>query len=125
MLTILSAITPRPTPALHSDEVLVTAPVEAMSAFDHADAPLTISGRCGTSGLLLAFAFGAFGRAVGNVDPPNSFRFGRRLVLIGKERCVGRDQARQSQFRSTLQFSSRQPILYKRPELSILRREVD
>jgi hypothetical protein len=40
-------------PALHSDEAPVTAPVEAMSAFDHADAALTAGApflaNCGTS----------------------------------------------------------------------------
>src|SRR5215470_19439177 len=32
-------------PALHSDEALVSAPVEAMSAFDHADASLAVNRR--------------------------------------------------------------------------------
>jgi len=85
-------------PTLHSDKALVTAPVEAMSAFNHADAPLTAGAPflavAEPALLLLAFAFGAFGRAVGNADPLNSFRFGRRR--LGIERCVGRDQARRA-----------------------------
>ena len=40
MLTTLSAITPRADPAVHSDEALVAATIEAMSPFDHADAAL-------------------------------------------------------------------------------------
>src|SRR5262245_46027897 len=40
MLTTLSAMIPRPTQRCNADEALVSAAVEAMSAFDHADASL-------------------------------------------------------------------------------------
>jgi hypothetical protein len=50
-------------PALHADEALVTAPVETVSAFDHADAPLAIGtpllAVAEPALLLLAFSFSA------------------------------------------------------------------
>src|SRR5215470_11935369 len=96
-------------PALHSDEALVPAPVEAMSAFDHADASLAsgapLLAVAEPALLLLAFAFGALARAVGDADPLDPFRFGCRLVLVGIERRVGRDQARRASQQGSMRIN--------------------
>ena len=85
-------------PALHPDEALVAAAAETMSAFDHADASFATGAPllavAEPALLLLAFAFGAFGRTIGNADALDTLCFGCRLVLIGIERRVGCEQAR-------------------------------
>src|SRR5437867_2513385 len=97
-------------PALHSDKALVTAAVEPVAALDHADASLAAGAPLLTIAepalLLLALAFGAFGRAIGNADPLDSFRFRCRLVLIGIERRIGRDQSRRASQQGSMRVNS-------------------
>jgi hypothetical protein len=56
-----------------------------VSAFDHADASLATGAPllavAEPAFLLLAFAFGVFGRAIGNANALVSFRFGCRLMI--------------------------------------------
>ena len=74
-------------PAVHSDVTLIAAAVEAVSPLDHADAtlasgaPLLAVAEPALS--LLAFAFEAFSRAIGNADTFDALGFRRRLVLYG------------------------------------------
>ena len=79
-----------PDPALHSGVALVAAAIEPVSPLDHADASLA-SGPpflavAEPALLLLAFALGALGGAIGNADAFDALRFRRRLILGGVER---------------------------------------
>src|SRR3954462_15368739 len=72
-------------PALHAGIAFVAAAVEAMAAFDHADAALAAGAprlaRPEPALLLLASAFGALGRAIGNADALDTLGLRCRLVL--------------------------------------------
>ena len=78
MLTTLSAMTPRPTQRSIPTGALVSAAIEAVSPFDDADASLTSGApflAVAESALfLLALAFSAFGRAVGNANALDTLR---------------------------------------------------
>ena len=89
-----------PDPAVHSDVALVAATIEAVSPLDHADtsfapgAPFLPVAEPALP--LLAFAFGALGRAVGNADALDASCFRRRLVLGRVECSIRRHQARRT-----------------------------
>src|SRR4029077_6695251 len=84
--------------ALHAGVAFVAAAVEAMSAFDHADATLAAGApfltRPKPALLLRASAHGAFGRAIGNADALDALGSRRGLVLCRVECGVRGHQAR-------------------------------
>src|SRR5262249_11785610 len=84
-------------PALHSDKALVAAAAEPMPAFDDADAPFAAGAPllavAEPALLLLAPAFRALGRAVGDADAFDTLRLRGGLVSVGIERGIRRDQA--------------------------------
>ena len=69
-----------------------------MSAFDHADAALAsgapLLAIAEPAFLLLTFAVGTAGRAIGNADAFDTFRLGSGFVLGGVELGIRRHQAR-------------------------------
>ena len=75
-------------PALHAGIAFVAAAVEAMAAFDHADAALAAGAPDLTSAepalLLFAPALCTFARAIGNADTFEALGSRRRLVLCLK-----------------------------------------
>jgi hypothetical protein len=79
-------------PTVHCDVALVAAAVEAIAPFDHADASLAsgalLLAVAEPALFLLAFAFGAFGRAIGNADAFDAFRLRCSLVFGGVECSV-------------------------------------
>src|SRR6266852_5694003 len=85
-------------PAIHSDSSLVTATAETVSPFDNADAPLAsgapLLAVAEPALFLLAFAFKAFGRAIGNADALDALRLRSSLIAGGIESSVRRDQTR-------------------------------
>jgi hypothetical protein len=85
-------------PSLHSDETFVAASVEAISALDHADASLAscapLLAVAEPAFLLLAFAFGALGRAVRNADASDNPSPSRPPLFCRVECGVRRHQAR-------------------------------
>ena len=76
-------------PAVHSDGALVSAAVEAVSSFDDADASLASGApflAVAESALsLLALAFRAFGRAIGNANALDPLRLCGGFILGGIE----------------------------------------
>ena len=89
---------PEANPALHSGVAFVSAAIEPVPSLDHADATLAAGppflAVAEPALLLLAFALGAFGRAIGDADAPDPLGFGGRLVLGRVEAGIGRHQAR-------------------------------
>src|SRR5262252_299789 len=83
-------------PAIHSDRSLVAATAKAVSPFDDADAPLASSAPLlavtEPALFLLAFAFKAFGRAIGNADALDALRLRSSFIAGGIECSVRRDQ---------------------------------
>src|ERR1700724_1389170 len=82
-----------PDPAVHSDESLVATTGEAVSALDHADASLASGAPflavAEPALSLLALAFRAFGRAIGNANALDPLRLCGGFILGGIE-CGGR-----------------------------------
>src|SRR5215471_2458851 len=76
-------------PALHSGKSLVAATAEAVSPFGDADAPFAAGAPLLTvtepAFFLLAFAFRAFGRAIGNADALDAFRLRSSFIAGGIE----------------------------------------
>src|SRR6202040_1127322 len=72
-------------PALHSGIAPVAAAIETVSPLDHADAPLAAGAPflavAEPALLLLAFALGALGRAIGDADALDALGFRDRLVF--------------------------------------------
>src|SRR6478752_8338917 len=87
-----------PDPALHSCFALVSAAIEPMPPFDHADAALASGSPflavAEPTLLLFALALGALGGAIGDRDAFDAHRLGCRLVLGGVECRVRRHQMR-------------------------------
>src|SRR3982074_1128275 len=85
-------------PALHSSFALVATAVEPVSPFDHADAALAsgapLLAVTKPTLLLFAFAFGAFGGAIGNAHSLDPLGFCRHLVLGGVESSISGHQVR-------------------------------
>jgi hypothetical protein len=85
-------------PAIHSGSSPVAATVEAVSPFDDADAPLAsgapLLAVTEPALFLLAFAFNALGRSIGNADALDALCLRSSLVAGGIECSVRRDQAR-------------------------------
>jgi len=78
-----------PDPAVHSDVTFVAAAIEAVASLDHAD-PILGPGApflalAEPALFLLAFAFVAFGRAVGNANALDALCLRGRLVAGGVE----------------------------------------
>src|SRR5258705_2362308 len=87
-------------PALHSTITFVTATVQSMPPFHHADASFaTGSPFLAVSEpalFLLPLTLGAFGGAIGNAYPLHAF-FMRRRFVGGREKAgVGSDQVREA-----------------------------
>ena len=72
-------------PALHSGIAPVAAAIETVSPLDHADATLASGAPflavAKPALLLLAFALGALGRAIGNADALDALGFRCSLIL--------------------------------------------
>src|SRR5580700_11485547 len=83
-------------PALHSGIASAAAAIETVSPLDHADATLASGAPflavAEPAFLLLAFALGALGRAIGDADAFDPLGFGRRLVLGRVEAGIRRHQ---------------------------------
>ena len=110
MLMILSAITPSPTQR-HPVVTFVSAAIEAMSPLDDTDASLASGSPflavAEPALLLLAFACGALGRAIGNANAPDALRFCCLVVFVGVEGGVGRHQVRRASQRGLVGFDGR------------------
>jgi hypothetical protein len=76
---------PKADPALHSGGRPVSASIESVPAFDHANALLTsgppLLAVAEPPLLLLTLALGVFGGGIGDADAFDAFGFGCRLVL--------------------------------------------
>lgn len=87
-------------PSAHSDETPVATTGEAVSPLDDADAPFRSSAPFLTVAepalSLFALAFRAFGRAIGNANAFDAFRFRSSLVLGGVECGIRRHQVRRA-----------------------------
>src|SRR5580658_4126908 len=87
-------------PAVHSDGTLVSAAVEAVSPFDDADASLASGAPflavAEPALSLLALAFRAFGRAIGNANALDPLRLCGGFILGGIECGVRRYQTRRA-----------------------------
>ena len=87
-----------PNPAFHSIIAFVPATIETMSSLDHADASLASGSPflpvAEPTLLLLAFALGAFGGAIGDANALDALRFGGLFVFVGVEGGVGGYQVR-------------------------------
>src|SRR5262249_29663525 len=81
-------------PAIHSDRSLVAATAKAVSPLDHADSPLAsgapLLAVTEPALFLLAFAFKAFGRAIGNADALDALRLRSSFIAGGIECSVRR-----------------------------------
>src|SRR5262249_52442993 len=80
-------------PALHSSRALVAATAEAVSPFDDADAALAsgapLLAVTEPALFLLAFAFRAFGRPIGNTEALDALRLRSSFIAGGKECSIG------------------------------------
>src|SRR5215470_7297928 len=87
-------------PAIHSDRSLVAATAKAVSPFDDADAPLAsgapLLAVAEPALFLLAFAFEAFGRTIGNADALDALCLCGSLVPSGEESGISRHQMRRA-----------------------------
>ena len=85
-------------PALHSGIAPVAAAIETVSPLDHADATLAAGAPflavAEPALLLLAFALGALGRAIGDADALDALGFRDRLVFGRVETGIRRHQVR-------------------------------
>src|SRR5437867_3451820 len=95
-------------PAVHSVEALVVATIETVSPLDHADATLAAGPPFLASAeptlLLLAFALGALGGAVGDADAFDAHRFRCCLVPTGVECGVRCHQVRRATQHGLMRF---------------------
>src|SRR5438105_239509 len=104
----VAAMRPAADPALDTGIPLVPAATQSVPSLDHADATLA-SGPpflavAEPALLLLAFALGALGGAVGDADALDALGFRGRLVLGRVEAGIRRHQVRRAAQRCLMRF---------------------
>src|SRR5215470_1216125 len=93
-------------PAIHSNRSLVAATAKAVSPFDDADAALAsgapLLAVTEPALFLLAFAFKAFGRPIGNTEALDALCLRSSFIAGGIECSIGCDQARHASQQSAM-----------------------